>query len=231
MNGALGRRVPSDWEHVEKYPLSALSAAAAPKQVPVVIGANWYTAFDSPKKVGGIYIVGGDGNLGTVRGGHCFCLKPPSITDLTAWWDYYDQGEEGACTGFGSTRMMTLLNRKRYDAFWLYKEAQLVDEYPDTPPAEGSSVRAALSILQAKGHKTVRGTTDYGPYTREGIAAYRWATSWDEVRSTLGIPASSELTPFVNSWGSAYPHIVYIPDEVGARLLAEEGEVGIVTDR
>ena len=29
-------------------------------------------------------------------------------------------GPEGACVGFGCSRMMSLLNRKRYDARWLW---------------------------------------------------------------------------------------------------------------
>lgn len=232
MPGALGLRRPLDQEHIEKYALAALPAAEQPKIVPVTFACNWYTAMDSPVKVGSGYFIAPRGeSLGSIRGGHCFCLKPPSIEDLTAWWTYYNQGPEGACTGFGSSRMMSLLNRKRYDAFWLYHEAQLVDEFPDTPPGEGSTARAAMSVLKAKGHKTVRASSEYGPYLREGIAAYRWATTWAEVRKVLGIPDSQGYVPLVNSWGRDYPHIVNIPDAVGERLLAEEGEAALVTDR
>jgi hypothetical protein len=202
-----------------------------------VIGSNWYTDFDTPVKVRSasgayIYLIGRDvDHLGTVRGGHCFAAKPPALGDPVAWWDFYDQGREGACTGFGASRMMSLLNRKRYDALWLYREAQLADEFPDTPPGEGSTVRAALSILLDKGHVTLRAGKDYGPYLREGIAAYRWATSAEEVKAVVGIPDDSELLPILNSWGRAYPHIVHMPLETVDRLLREEGEVGLVTDR
>ena len=48
MPGALGRRPPSDWTHVDKYPLTAATAPSKPS--PVVIGVNWYTEFDNPQK-------------------------------------------------------------------------------------------------------------------------------------------------------------------------------------
>ncbi len=52
---------------------------------------------------------------------------------------YYDQGEQGACVGFGYSWMMSILNRRRYDPFWLYNEAQLIDPWDDTPPESGTS--------------------------------------------------------------------------------------------
>src|SRR5215212_4104686 len=45
----LGRFIPDDWEHVERYPLTALSAEEQPARVPVVIGVNWYSEFDNPR--------------------------------------------------------------------------------------------------------------------------------------------------------------------------------------
>lgn len=224
----LGRRKPTDWNHVERYPLSALEEP--PTAVPCVLGINWYSNFDSPEKVGNIWVIG-KGNLGKIRGGHCICAKPPSMIDRVAWWQYYDQGWEGSCVGFGESRMMTLLNGKKYNAHWLYQRAQETDEFPETPPEEGTSVRAGLGILQREGHITVRPYGEYGPYRREGISVYRWATSWDEVRSTLAIPDSTPYIPLLNSWGESYPHVVFLPDDTGEILLYEEGEIGIVTDR
>lgn len=235
MPGPLGRRVPSDWKHVEKHPLRALRRASRPTNVPVVMGTNWYTAFDAPEKVGRIYVVARDGNLGTVRGGHCYCLKPPSLTDLTGWWTFYNQGSEGACVGFGSSRAISLLNRKRYDANWLYHRAQEVDEFPDTPPEEGTSVRAGLSVLKDEGeiiyNSRWHSRVTYTPQFGEGIAAFRWAITVDEIREALGVPETSSLIPFLNSWGRDYPHVTYIPDDVLDRLLREQGEAGIITDR
>src|SRR5262245_61996914 len=111
----LGRRPPPDFEHVEKYPLTALPGTP-PTGVPVVLGVNWYTDFDNPEKDSkGNYWIAKNGITGTVRGGHCVCLKTHALTDRYAWYVFYDQSAEGACVGFGSSRMMTLLNRKRYN--------------------------------------------------------------------------------------------------------------------
>ena len=50
--------------------------------------------------------------------------------------------------------MMSLLNRKRYDARWLWDWAKSTDEWPETNPGDdqGTSVRAACEILRARGH-------------------------------------------------------------------------------
>lgn len=227
----LGRRAPISWEHVEKYPLSALRTAEIPVARPVTIGINWYSNFDSPVKKGTRWWVG-LGDLGQIRGGHCVCLKTSKYSDLTSWWDFYNQGRQGACVGFGSSRMMSLMNRKRYDARWLWDEAKIVDGYPDTNPGddEGTTVDAAMKILAAKGH--LRSGSSL-PSLGEGIAAYRWATTVDEVRSVLLTPLHDTLqaVPMLNSWGRVYPHVVWIPYVVLERLMNEDGEVAIVTDR
>jgi hypothetical protein len=73
----------------------------------------------------------------------------------------------------------------RYAPIWLYGEAQVIDEWQDTPPAEGTSVRAGCEILRARGHRRVqRGVT--GPEDpAHGISVYRWAENHDEVRAAI----------------------------------------------
>jgi hypothetical protein len=41
--------------------------------MPVVIGVNWYSAFDEPEKVGNEYWIGRS-SLGQIEGGHCVCI-------------------------------------------------------------------------------------------------------------------------------------------------------------
>ena len=48
MPGATWTSPPSDWKHVDKYPLTAATAPSKP--TPVVIGVNWYDEFDKPQK-------------------------------------------------------------------------------------------------------------------------------------------------------------------------------------
>jgi hypothetical protein len=247
MAGALGARLPVDKPYADSYPLSALPVATIPR-VPVTIGINWYTNFDSPviRMFGTVtrYFIGQTTKLGTVRGGHCVCVKSGNYTDTLGWWDFYDQGAEGACVGFGSSRMMSLLNRKRYDARWLWDEAKGVDPWPDTNPGDdnGSSVDAAMQVLRARGHVAWSSTYAGRDYTQrdtetpaagEGVASYRWATTVDDVRAVLQSPLNDQLqaVPFLNSWGRSYPHITWMPYVVLQRLLTENGEVALVIDR
>jgi hypothetical protein len=237
----LDRLIPDDWQHVEKWPLTA--ATFPPKPVPVTFGINWYSNFDNPQQDSrGRWWIG-RGNLGSLRGGHCVCGEPgdPSagttLQDLGGWWDFYNQGNEGACVGFGSSRMMSLLNRKRYDARWLWDRAKETDEWPDTNPGDdnGTSVRAAMDILRARGHvifKAGRSGDGY-PLAAEGIAANRWATKVEQVNFALQSPANERLgaVRILNSWGRDYPHRVWMPFETLQTLLDEEGEATLVTDR
>lgn len=238
----LGRLTPTTFDHVDTYPLSALPRSAQPTHTPVVVGINWYTNFDTPlrNKHDGSWSIGA-GNLGTIRGGHCVCLEPAPNTDKRrdgdqlAWYHFYDQGQEGACVGFGSSRMLSLLNRVEYDAFWLYHQAQLRDG--QSMPHEGTEVRYALDVLQTLGavpaarHKvTPTPSPKLKPDPTAGIAAYRWATTVDDILNALGTPGADHVT-ILNSWGTAYPERVTLPTTVLARLLNESGEAAVVTDR
>jgi hypothetical protein len=232
---SLGRRIPTTWTHVDRYPLTATTTPARP--VPVTLGVNWYAAFDEPQRDSkGRYWIGRR-PLSTIRGGHCVCLEPGdpvdgTLQDYTAWWPFYDQGREGACVGFGSSRMMSLLNRKRYDARWLWNRAKEVDEWPDTNPGDdnGTSVRAAMDVLRAQGHKPSNGTD---AKAGEGISANRWARTVAEVLGALQSPASERIgaVRVLNSWGKSFPHRVWLPLEVLQRLLDENGEATVVVDR
>lgn len=226
---SLGGRAPQDLKHLAKFPLAPFIAGLT-KPVPVAIGINWYTNFDRPVYKNGHWWIGLSDNLGSIRGRHCVCLKPDSMTDLEQWWVFYDQGREGACEGFGSARMMTLLNRAKYDAFWLYHEAQKIDGWP--LPHEGTSGRAALEILRTLGLKTPAGAE---AKQVQGIAAYRWAQSLSEVEVCLRSPNHRIVggVPLLNSWGRfGYPHVTYVPHDLLDELLfRQDGEAAVITDR
>jgi len=254
MAGPLGRRTPTDWRHYELFPLTAEATPTAP--TPVAIGVSWYTDFDNPVQKDGRYWIGLDStNLGTIRGGHCVCLEPGDqlngdghvtrhLQDGDGWWDFYDQGREGACVGFGCSRMMSLLNRKRYDARWLWDWAKSTDDWPETNPGddEGTSVRAACEILRTRGHvpwndsyagRTFQQRDQEAPAAGEGVKVYRWARTVAEVHGILKSPANDRLgaVRILNSWGRDYPHRVWMPDATLQRLIDEDGEVALVTDR
>jgi hypothetical protein len=133
------------------------------------------------------------------------------------------------CVGFGISRLASQLNRKLYDGFWLYHEAQKVDEWPGED-YDGTSVRAGLDILRTRGHCEVNQGRVSPEAIGEGIARNRWARSVDDILNTLGYNGL-EYVDVLNSWGRNYPHLTRMPVKVLERLWREDGEVGIVTDR
>lgn len=223
-----GRRIPTDWVHVDKYPLRV---SLVEKPTPVVLGINWYEAFDWPELRDGRWWIR-DTNLGGVLGGHAICVKPGVLTDPLGWWDFYNQGNVGACVGFSESRMMSLLNRTRYSGMWLYGQAQKIDEWPGEN-YEGTSLRAGLEILRTVGHQRLIGGYIQAPRPQDGIAAYRWTTSVADIHAAIKMPLADSLdgVPLLNSWGREYPHIVWLPDSVLERLLGEDGEAGVVVDK
>lgn len=246
MAGALGRRTPENFDHVEKYPFSAVQPLTA-----VSVNRS---------------------------------LRLPSFHST------WDQGREGACVGYGTSMMMSILNEgqarasvtkpytHRYDPRWLWNQAKIVDEWSDTNPGDdnGTSVSAACDVLRTKGHVRVSYGKDQPVSLTEGIVTNRWAGSVDEVRTaiSMGIPCSIgvnwysnfdnpqidssgrywigkgnlgsirgghcvtvygawdkyQAVRIKNSWGGAYP-LVWMPYSTLQRLINEQGECTLVTDR
>jgi hypothetical protein len=115
---------------------------------------------------------------------------PPSVSD---------QGVEGSCVGFGSSRMDTVLKcasravRQLFAARWLYHAAQALDPWAGQPH-EGTTVHAAMRVLQQQGHVPASdmGQSTGTPDIDWGIGEYRWATTTDEMRTAIaaGVPIS-----------------------------------------
>jgi hypothetical protein len=201
--------------------------------------------------------------------------------------DIYDQGAEGACVGFGESIMMSILNRKLYDALWLYREAQVIDEWTDTPPGEGTSLSAGFDVLRSTGHRRLWGGQSRPPEVDEGIVdVNRWLTTVDEIRTAISegkpvclginwyhafynptfkkhrgrkeaVIAPEDSDPrwnglagghcimatgasdirqafeLSNSWGRSFgvKGKAWLPYSSLTRLLEEQGEAAIVTDR
>jgi hypothetical protein len=242
-------RVPTGHtKHLEKYPLTTATMPSQATSIPM--GVNWYSNFDAPiiKRIKGRnrFVIGA-GDLGQIRGGHCTCLRNWDQKDSYGWWEYYNQGQEGRCVEFGSLRALSLNNRVRYDitSKWHYHEMQKIDYWEGgsyegaAPVYEGTSVDAAMKILSQFGaiRAKPRGrivTPHEAPSLvrpEEGISVYRWAQSWDDVRAVLRVPADLPGVPMLNSWGRNYPREVILLDEAGDRLLREDGEFAVITDR
>jgi hypothetical protein len=221
----LGRREPTDWLHLEKFALTADTIPATP--TPVVLGIPWYSNFDTSVRKDNRWWIGLSDNWGSIRGGHAICVEHGSKGDVWQWRIFYNQ-DRNSCVGFSESRMMSLLNRSRYDADWLYDEALKIDEWPGEAD-EGTSVRAGGQILLTRGHRRPGGTESLA----DGISAYRWAKTVDDVHAALKNPRADArgAVPLLNSWGPSYPERVWLPDAGLERLLAENGEAMLVTDR
>lgn len=104
-------------------------------------------------------------------------VLPPKNPRSYTWGNtlYLDQGNEGACVGFGWTHELAarpvvingLDNNFARNA--VYKEAQKVDEWPGEN-YEGTSVIAGAKVIQSLGY----------------IKEYRWAFGLQDVVMTLG---------------------------------------------
>jgi hypothetical protein len=226
----LGRREPTDWEHVAAYPLGVLPARARPYEAPVVLGLNWYSSFDRPKEDNGRWYIGlNPEKLGVLRGGMAVVAKPDRVPDLVVWWDWYDQQRDPAAVGFAVARLMSLTNRRRYDARWLWDEAKIADEWEETQPGDknGTSLRAGLDVVRDQGARIWR-KSEYDKLKRN-----RWMTSVDEIRGVLASPRHDKFgaVPLLASWGRSYPHVVWMPYETLARLLGEAGEATVACTR
>ncbi len=241
MAGPLGCRISRHKPHVDAKPLRALGAAM-PTDVPVVVGFSWYTSFDQPRETedGSYHLpdVSRGEDLGTIRGGHCFCFEPMGAVKVNTEREqvFYNQGEEGACVGFGNSRAQTMKQGGMlFDAFWLYDQARKVEG--TYPSGEGSSVHAAAQVLEGIGlpeqvgeQVCTRDTGDRTPLLSNGVTAVRYLTSLEEALAALARPGA-EAIPFTNSWGLAYPRTVWCPAATFARLLAESGEAAVYTER
>jgi len=232
----LGRIAPSDDEHIRRYPLLLSFAPAEP--MPTVSGINWYDRmFDPVKLSDGRYWIGVDergrelSDLGRIAGGHAIASRPPGMRDIAAWHDFYVQ-PDGSCTGYSGCRAKTWIDRIRYDAHWLYEQAQLADEWPETPPEEGSSVRAAFDVMREQGLRRVYRGKTYPPDVANGIAANRWMRTVDEMLDVLGSATLRRIgaVPFNNTW-DGWPREVFVPLALMQRLLDENGECTTFTDR
>lgn len=237
--GPLGALPATDSVHRDRYPMTMEMTPDDPR--PLVCGLPWHVAFDRPveRKNGQHteYIIGADpDNLGAVRGGHCVCVPMYGHGDLQSWWQFYDQGREGACVGFGVSRALTLMNRERYDAFELYKQAQKQDDWLGESYS-GTSVRAGLDVARVRGPVQVspRTGTRTGPDPLDGHLANRWVLDISGVYAAIKYPVMERrgLVPIKNSWGGRYPWTVLMPQETFdlVAFRSGDGDVAVLTDR
>lgn len=221
----LGWVPPADRSHEDRYLLTSQMPAG---NCPVVIGIKWYSGFDRPKRdSSGVYWIGGDSTWGQIRGGHCVCLRPPTVPDLVGAHYYWNQRTEGACVGFGVSRAASLYNRRLYDGFGLYRAAQKRDEWAGENYS-GTSVNAGLNTLRLDGawRVTERGSL---PFSQDGCSSFLWARTSSDVLAAL--KSDEPFVRILNSWGLGYPAEVRITIKDFDRLIDDGAELGVPVDR
>jgi hypothetical protein len=92
---------------------------------------------------------------------------------------FLDQGQEGACTGFGEENVRALTpypqTTSNRQAFKIYERARFLDEYPGED-YEGSSVNGAMKAAREAGF----------------VKGWRWAKTGPEIRHGLSYHGAGE---------------------------------------
>jgi hypothetical protein len=247
----LGRRIPSDFSHITKYPFSAVAGETLEKVEKTLI--------------------------------------------LPSWIAKHNQGSTSSCVGHSTSMMLSILNEHqcrrqgemnpyiRYNPYWIWRQAKDVDEWPETTSNpddnNGTSVKAAISVLIDKGHVLWYPNEDdvnsfTGPEKEYGVSAVKWAQNVDEMRTAISqntpmaiginwynnfntpeyinaeywigksnfgrvigghgvciFACSDERQAFkiCNNWGPTYPQVWLSYDNMD-RLIREQGEVALCVD-
>lgn len=234
MAGPLGRRAPSDWRHYERFTLTP--DAAPSKPTAVVMGSLWPAEADEPVQDSkGVWWIRGPFS-GRSRGGHAYALEAHNMRDSDANWRWFNQVSEGICVSEGVTRAGALIFRRRFQPRPLYDAAQQIDEYADTPPADGTSVRAGFDIWRTVGLVPAKRGEDHWERADEVqyrsadhatmLPENRWASDVQDILDALGTPNRDWVT-VLNSWGSSYPHRARMAASDLQWLLNRDGEAGI----
>lgn len=110
--------------------------------------------------------------------------RPGPFLDQGVALEIPEGWDPSGCTGFSRAHALNAepvtYELTAMDAFALYREAQQVDEWADTPPAEGSSVIAAAKVATSLGY----------------LSSYWWAFTLDDIKLSL-----SNVGPgVVGSW-------------------------------
>ncbi|MGI9253159.1 MAG: hypothetical protein ACR2J8_05400 [Thermomicrobiales bacterium] len=221
----LGYLPPQDPNWADAY---RLVSAEAPKPGPVVAGFDWYTGFDYPVKRQGLWWIGLGNDWGTIRAGHAVVFRPPSLTDPTAAWTFYNQGNSAACVGYAASRAATLFNRGLYAGDPLYKAAQRYDARPGTN-YDGTTIDAGMAALQNTGPWLVKDGKTIGPLKAHGIKSFRMVFTVTDIQTALG--TNEDFVRILSSWGALYPREVRMPMTAFARLINSHSQFAVPVDR
>lgn len=137
----------------------------------------------------------------------------------------YDQGNIGACTGYSASWMASIYNGPLYNAYWLYKEGQRIDNDPNTSgDNDGGYVWAVMDVLRKEGHKKVVNGVTQPVSINEGIKSYYWAKNVDDLRTAA---VENKLGVFGIPWFEDFmsPRTINGEFWIGARPKSKWGRI------
>lgn len=249
--GGLGRETPTDWTHVEKYPLMA------PREAPLV-------TCEKTLKLPSFFYRGqhNQWDEGACVGfGESLMMTLLNKQWYNPWWlwdrakerDYSDQTNPGDGDGTWLAAANDVLRDLGH-----VRQTRWVREYPGPQPVEQLNPKAVrghgiqvnrwaktvddMRAVMALGIPMAIGVNWYGnfdapiekrvgPRSKEFWIGEGWIGSMRGGHCVCVYGGSDRRQAFklANSWGKDYPP-VWLPYSVMQRLIDEDGEVSLVTD-
>lgn len=245
VEGGLGRNVPTDWRHVERFALQAdpLSELMPAVEKVLPLPAFWYKGEHDQGHEGACE---GFGNslmmtiINTLQQGRLHRYNPWWLWDrakeIDEWADT-NPGDSNGTSGRAACDVLRTLGHVR------------VQRRRESPPDPSQGIREnrwATSVDQMRavagvGLPMAIGVNWYGNFDRPQQKANGKLTEFVIGEGDLGgirgghcicvFGASDRRQAFklANSWGRGYP-LVWLPYATMERLIREDGEVALVTD-
>lgn len=241
----LGRRTPTDFDHVEKYPYRLIAGQSVGVVEDCLPLPYWHWSHDQGSE------------------GSCVGFGTSMMMSIVNELEARKSGEHPYTHRYAER---WLWNRAKQIDEW--PQTNPGDD-------NGTSVRAACDVLRKTGHIRISRNKRKPVSLEEGIVANRWATTVDEIRTAIGneTPISMGVTWYANfdrpvekgrdyyigegklgrvrgghclclygasdrrqafklknSWGKDYP-LVWIPYDTVELLIKDYGEFALITDR
>lgn len=231
IEGELGRLIPQDFEHVEKYPLQMTTT---------VTGVERFLSL--PYSYRDKYNQGSEGACVGFSASWMQSIKNRKFFDAT--WLYKEaqkvdgwagENYSGTSVRAGMDILRTRGHKVKYK-YWAFAEPQL--DYGIAANRWGRTIDELRTCI-ANGQPIVMGTNWYSafdaPEQRSNGEFWVPSTNIGHVRGGHAwciYAASDKRQAFkmVNSWGAAYP-LTWFSYELMQRLIDEHGEATVVTDR
>jgi len=236
--GGLGRRVPTDWKHVEKYPFSAVAPTTPEKVERVLRMPSWAHLYYN-QAAEGACVGFGESQMMSILNHHRY--------DARWLWNVAKLIDEWADTNPGDDNGTSV--RAGCDVLRLQGHVQVLrGKDQEVNPAEGiaanrwatkvDEIRASIAAgvpvaLGINWYDAFDYPSPYGSSTDYFVGHDRQLGNIRGGHCVCAMGASDrrQAICFTNNWGADYPRKVWLPYPITQRLIDEDVEAAIVTDR